>query len=135
VNLEANLGDEVSEKSPMIERLQGIASVLLKLRIPILLLALTSGVLFVASVLQMEGDRNSMLLPSLAGFCWAALLFAFAHLFAAIPERPRPSHGLLKRWSLEFRRFLMTVMAILMLVLTVTVVILTWQLLRTNFMS
>lgn len=132
---EAYLSDDSPEKSPMIERLQRIASILMRLQPLIIILGLAFLALFAYSLLQFEGDRNSALLPAIAGFCWANLLFAFGRLFNQIPERPQAGHGFWRRWDLRFRRTLMTGMAILMLLLTLAVLLLSYQLLRTNFMS
>jgi len=129
------LSDDSPEKSPMIERLQRIASLLMRLQPLIVLLGLAFIGLFAYSLLQFEGDRNSAMLPAIAGFCWSILLFAIARLFSRVPERPQASHGFWRRWDLRFRRALMTVMAILMLLLTLAVLVLSYQLLRTNFMG
>lgn len=129
------MSDDSPEKSPMIERLQRIASLLMRLQPLIILLGLIFLAMFAYSLLQFEGDRNSTMLPAIAGFCWAILLFAFARLFSRVPERPQASHGFWRRLNLRFRRGLMTVMAFFMLVLTLAVLLLSYQLLRTNFMG
>lgn len=125
--------DDLPEKSPMIERLQRIASVLLRVQALILLSGLVFMGLFAWGLFQLESDRNTLMLPALAGFCWSLLLFAFARLFNEVPERPQSTQRLGRRWSLKIRRALMSVMAVLMLLLTLAVIVLSYQLLRTNF--
>ncbi len=127
--------EELPEKSPMIERLQRIASVLLRVQALVVTLSGLFLLLFIYGLFQFEGDRNTVMLPAIAGFCWSLLLFAFARLFHVLPERPQRRHGFLQRWNLTIRRALMCVMAVLMLVLTVAVLVLSYQLLRTNFMG
>lgn len=117
----------------MIERLQRIASLLSRLRLPILLLTLLFAGLFVVDLYRQDSADSALMLPALVGFFWSALLYSYAHLFAQLPDRPRPEHGFWQRLNLRFRRLLMTIMALLMFVLTLAVVVLSYQLLRTHF--
>jgi len=126
---------DAGEKRPMIERLQRIASVLLYLQIPLLLLAVGFAGLFVYSLFQFQGDSGSFMLPAIAGFCWAVLLFSFAKLFAELPSPPDEDDGLLRHWSFKLRRTAMSAMALVMLTLTGAVLLLSWQLIRTYFMD
>lgn len=130
-----NVPDEVTEKPPMIERLQRIASLLSGLRLPILLLAMLFLGLFVFSLFQQGTDRESAMLPALVGFLWAVLLYSFSRLFAEVPERPQPQHGWRQRLSLRLRRWLMSIIAILVILLTLAVLVLSWQLLRTSVLA
>jgi hypothetical protein len=124
-----------SEKPPMIERLQRIASVLLRLQILLILLAVLFAGLFVYSLFQFQGDSGSYMLPAVAGLCWAMLMLSFAHLFAELPAPAAQEDGLLRRWSYKLRRTAMTAMALVMLGLTGAVMLLSWQLIRTWFMD
>ena len=119
----------------MIERLQRIASVLLRLQIPLTVLAVMFAGLFVYSLFQFQDEGSSFMLPAIAGFCWALLLISFAHLFAELPASPSADDGLVTRWSLKLRRTAMTAMALVMLALTGAVLLLSWQLIRTYFMT
>lgn len=119
----------------MIERLQRIASLLLRLRLLFVILGVLFAGLFVYSLFQFQGDSGSYMLPAIAGFCWAMLLLSFAHLFAELPASPSDQDGMLTRWSSKLRRSLMTGMALVMLGLTGAVLLLSWQLIRTWFMD
>lgn len=119
----------------MIERLQLIASFLQRLQTLLLVLLLLFAGLFAFSLFQYQGDSGSLMLPAIVGFCWALLLIAFARIFAEIPERPGRQHGWLRRLGLRFRRGMMTIMAVLILALSLAVLILSYQLLRTYFMT
>ena len=119
----------------MIERLQRIASLLLRLQLLFILLGIVFAALFVYSLFQFQGDSGSYMLPAIAGFSWAMLLISFAHLFANVPASPGEQDAMLTRWSLKLRRTLMTLMALVMLGLTGAVLLLSWQLIRTWFMD
>lgn len=118
----------------MIERLQLIASFLGRLIPLIVVLAVCCAVLFAYSLFQFRGQNNTFMLPALAGFCWLLLLYSYARLFARIPEKPGPGQGFFRRLSLRFRRALMTVLALLMLLLGLAVLVLSYQLVRTWLM-
>ena len=119
----------------MIERLQGIASFLSRLRPLILLLAAVFAGLFVFSLLQQGNDRDPVMLPALAAFLWAVLLHSFANLFARVPERPQAHHAWQKRLSLRIRRWAMSIIAIMVMLLTLAVLVLSYQLIRTSLMA
>lgn len=115
----------------MIERLQRIASFLARIRLLILGLGLGFLGLFVASLFSAAGVGNdALMMPAIAGFCWAGLLLSYSLLFAELPEQPGPQHGFLRRISLRLRRALMSLLALLMLGLTGVVVVLSYQMLR-----
>lgn len=118
----------------MIERLQRIASFLARLRPLILLLGLGFVGLFVVSLFGLGGVRNdALMMPAIAGFCWAALLLSVSHLFATVPERPTPQHRFGQRLLLRLRRAAVIFIALVMAVLTVTVLLLSYQMLRLFF--
>jgi len=115
----------------MIERLQRIASFLARLEPLILLLGLGFLSLFVASLFGLGGVRNdALMMPAIAGFCWAALLFSVARLFAAVPEKPTPQHSFGRRLALRLRRAAVAFVALAMAALTGTVLVLSYQMLR-----
>lgn len=119
----------------MIERLHLIASILARIQGLILGLAILFAGLFVYSLFQFRADGDSLMMPAIAGFCWAAVLYACARLFARIPEKPGPHHGFTRRLSLRLRRAAMGLMAIIMLALTLMVLVVSYQLIRTWFMN
>ncbi|MCI5106211.1 MAG: hypothetical protein MRY76_05845 [Pseudomonadales bacterium] len=119
----------------MIERLQLIASFLARHQGVILFLVLAFAALFAYSLFQFQGDGDSLMMPALAGFCWALTLLAYARLFAEIPEKPGKHHGFLQRQSLRLRRAAMQLLALLLILVGLAVLVLSYQLLRTWSMN
>jgi hypothetical protein len=119
----------------MIERLQLIASFLARHQGLILLLLVAFAALFTYSLFQFRGDGDSLMMPALAGICWALTLLAYARLFAQIPEKPDKQHGFLRRQSLRLRRAAMHVLALMLILVGLAVLVLSYQLLRTWFMN
>jgi hypothetical protein len=115
----------------MIERLQLIATFLGRIQPLIIVLGLVCLLLFLLGLFQAGGvTDDELMLPALAGFCWAVLLFSCARLFRHVPAVPAPGAGIRTRLSIRLRRGLLWLLAIALLVVGLAVLVLTWQLLR-----
>ena len=115
----------------MIERLQRIASLLNRLRALIVLLAAGFLLLLVAALFEIAGvSYDALLVPAVIGFAWSATLYSFSGLFARVPERPGPGTPLLRRLRISSQRAMIWVLAILMLALTIALLMLSSQMLR-----
>ncbi|MDA1370837.1 MAG: hypothetical protein O2971_08775 [Proteobacteria bacterium] len=120
----------------MIERLQTIASFLSRFRVLIYLLGLVFVGLFLLSLFEVStAAEYDLLIPSIVGFCWALTLYCFSTLFISVPQRPDPKAKFWARWRSKFKRGLFWELAILLLLLTAAVLILSFQLLRTWMMA
>lgn len=118
----------------MIERLQRIASLLVRFRLPIIILGGCCLVLLVLSVIEdpwLQDDR--LLMPSLLGFCWALMLFSTGEIFQTLPEQATVDTGWRRRLALRFRRFFLSLLGLLTLVSTAALLVLSYQLLRVWF--
>lgn len=115
----------------MIERLQRIATFLERLR---LLIAIIAGLSIVFVLLSLVENPwladDELLIPSILGFCWAATLYSISMLFAVVPEKPKAEAGLRDRLSYKLRSAGLWVLALLIVTLTLSVVVLSFQLLR-----
>jgi len=115
----------------MIERLQRIASLLVRFRLPIIILGGCCLVLLVLSVIEdpwLEDDR--LLMPSLLGFCWALMLYSTGEIFQTLPEQATADTGWRRRLALRVRRLILSLLGLLMLVSTAALLVLSYQLLR-----
>lgn len=120
----------------MIERLQLIASFLHRIR----LLIIGAGLLFLlAFSLSLFGaggfNSSEHLIPALVGFVWAVTGYSCANVFLHVPPPPAADCGFLERWRIKLRRGFYWILALLMLGLTISVVILSYELLRTWSMA
>ncbi len=116
----------------MIERLQQIASYLQKFRPILMLLALGFLFLFVAALFEL-GDvpYDAYSVPAVVGFIWAVALLSIGGLFARVPPRPARHMPLLRRLKVRLLRAAVYCIAVVMLVLTGALFMLSSQLLRT----
>lgn len=115
----------------MIERLQRIASLLVRFRLPIIILGGCCLVLLVLSVIEdpwLQDDR--LLMPSLLGFCWALMLYSTGEIFQTLPEQVTADTGWRRRLALRIRRLFLSLLGLLMLVSTAALLVLSYQLLR-----
>lgn len=120
----------------MIERLQRIASVLARIEWLLLVLCLAFIGLFIYSLAQTgDTEAEALMMPAMVGFCWSALLICIARLFIRIPEQPGKQHGFWRRTVLRFQRSMAGLLAILVIALTLTVVVFSYQFLRLFFMA
>jgi len=120
----------------MIERLQRIATTLRRFRLLILVLGIVSAGVFSLSLFQNPWlDGDVWLIPSLVALCWSLTLLSLTLLFINIPPRAEKSDGWRKRLSVFIRRGLLWDLALLFVILSLTVLLLSYQLLRTWFMA
>lgn len=118
----------------MIERLQRIATFLRPLRLLIFVIGGFSIVVLLLSLFEnpwLIGDR--LLIPSILGFCWSATLYSISKLFAVVPGKPNAGAGFRDRLSIRLRRGGLWILAVLTVGLTIAVVVLSFELLRTWF--
>lgn len=119
----------------MLERLQRIAFLLRPLRWLLLLIA--AGALVLAGVSLMDSDwsQGDTTIPALLVFSWAITLYSFAGLFAFHPPLPESGAPWRARMSFQIRRGALWCLALVMLAMSLALVVLTWQLMRTWFVS
>lgn len=118
----------------MIERLQRIATFLDRLRLLIFVIGGFSLVVVLLSLLEtpwLKGDE--LLIPSILGFCWAATFYSISKLFVVVPGEPGSAAGFRDRLSARLRRGVLWVLGALMIALTISVMVLSYQLLRAWF--
>lgn len=75
----------------------------------------------------MELERK--LIPTILLSCWCLLVFTLISLFRANPPVVDRSQGFFLRQKIRFRRFLRNIIAVLFLVLTAALLILSYRLL------
>lgn len=117
----------------MIERLQRIATRLASIKPLLLLLGFLSLAAMLASGLDpawIDGERY--LIPSIIVFCWAGALYAIAELFLHVPPILPRSEPWRARLSVRLRRTGLWLLAGLMVILSLALVYLTWQLIRSQ---
>lgn len=115
----------------MIERLQRIATILVRFRLPIFVLAGFSLLVLVLSVLDNPLlDNDDLLMPAIMGFCWALLLYSTGELFQGVGENAAPATTFRGRMAQRIRRGLLWVLVILTILTAVALFILSYQLMR-----
>ncbi len=120
----------------MIERLQGIARTIQKLRWILGLLALAAVAAVFASLVAnpwLADDR--WLMPGVVALCWSLALLSFGRMFESVPPaatRDMPWH---RRLARKMQRGLLWLLGLAMIGLSVAVLLLSWQLLRVWMMS
>ena len=122
-------------KAPMIERLQKFAKVLSRIRYILLLLAGACAVLVLLSLIDnpwLSDDR--WLLYSFMGFLWVLMLYTVSQVFARLPPPVESAENWRQRLSYRLHRGMMWLMAMLFLSLSVSLILLSYQLLRVSFM-
>lgn len=115
----------------MIERLQRIATLLARFRLPIFVLAGFSLIVLGLSVIEnpwLNGD--DLLMPSILGFCWALMLYSVSALFQHIPDQPGEEDGIRRRTSLRLRRLMLWLIGLLTLISIGGLIVLSYQLMR-----
>ena len=115
----------------MIERLQRIATVLARFRLPLFVLAGFSLVVLVLSVLDnplLDNDR--LLMPAILGFCWALMLYSTGELFQEIPGKAGSEATFHRRMGVRVRRGILWVLGILTIAGAAGLLILSYQLTR-----
>lgn len=122
-------------KAPMIERLQKFAKVLSRIRYILLLLAGACAVLVLLSLIDnpwLSDDR--WLLYSFMGFLWVLMLYTASQVFPRLPPAVASAENWRQRLSYRLHRGMMWLMAMLFLSLSVSLILLSYQLLRVSFM-
>lgn len=115
----------------MIERLQRIATILARFRLPIFILAGFSLLVLILSVLDNPLlDDDTLLMPAILGFCWALMLYSTAELFQAVPDRADAEEALRRRIQVRIRRGILWILAVLTLVSSAALFVLSYQILR-----
>lgn len=115
----------------MIDRLQRIATFLNRLLPLILLLGVASLVLLLLSVFEATWpghDRHTI--PSLLGFCWALSLISLSSLFSHVPPPAEKGMGMRLRFSIQLRRGLLWFFGLMIVGLGLSLLVLSFQLLR-----
>ena len=119
----------------MLERLQTIAKVFSRLK-PLLLLIAFAGLMgFGLSLFEspvLEGRQ--LMMPSLVILFWATASVCFAVLFENIPPASNPEAGYRQRWSVTLRRGGYWLLGSFMILLSLSLVVRSYQLIRTWFM-
>lgn len=120
----------------MIERLQRIATFLAHFRHGIVILSVLFLAIILMSVFELEpASKYELLMPSLAAFLWTLILYCFSVFFVASPISPGKGASIRQRLSFVLRRGGIWILAVLMLILSSALLILTYELLRTWFMN
>ena len=115
----------------MIERLQRIATILARFRLPLFVLAGFSLVVLVLSVLDnplLDNDR--LLKPAILGFCWALMLYSTGELFQEIPDKAGSEATFRRRMGVRVRRAILWILGLLTIVSAAGLLILSYQLMR-----
>jgi len=115
----------------MIERLQRIATILARFRLPLFVLAGFSLVVLVLSVLDNPLLNNDgLLMPAILGFCWALMLYSTGELFQEIPDKAGSEATFHRRIGVRVRRGIFWILGLLTIVSVVGLLILSYQLMR-----
>ncbi|MBL6904814.1 MAG: hypothetical protein ISR27_04710 [Pseudomonadales bacterium] len=115
----------------MIERLQRIATILVRFRLPIFVLAGFSSVIIVLSLLENPWlDGDSLLMPSILGLCWALMFYSTGELFQGVPDKAAAEDAFRRRAGVRVRRVLLWILGILTIISAVALLLLSYQLLR-----
>jgi len=102
------------------------------------LLLIAMGALALAGVSLLDSDWSQddpRTIPALLVFSWAITLYSFAGLFAFPPSHPESGAPLRSLLSLRIRRGALWCLALVMLAMSLALVVLTWQLLRTWYVG
>lgn len=115
----------------MIERLQRIATHLVRFRLLFGGVAiLAAGVLILSVVDNPWRIDDSLLIPAMLCLIWAVTLLSFGKMFAHIPQRPVAGASWRVRVSYRLRRGVSWVLALMTIAMCLMVLVLTYQLLR-----
>jgi len=116
----------------MIERLEKFASQFYWLK-PILLIL--AGLSLATSLLVMlqstSVSEDVLLIPALLVFCWCCITYSVLNLFVLVPARADKNSGLWNRCKIAAIRGCYLLLATLTIILTLTLVLVSYQLIRT----
>ncbi|MEQ8954980.1 MAG: hypothetical protein RL120_12685 [Gammaproteobacteria bacterium] len=116
----------------MIDRLHSLARKLIRGRFLFISLAALSIVVLLASLLSVAGlSADVHLVPAILVFCWSATLLSFAGLLSNVPSKPDKTVRWRQRLAIRLQRFTLGMLGLLVVALSIAVLVLSWQLLRT----
>ena len=117
----------------MLERLQQFANQLRWSRIPLICLALLA-ILVAAYVAIFPGDsaNDALFIPAILLFCWSALVYGFINMFHSTPPAVDSNMKFFRRQAVRFKRILSSIIALGVLVLTLSLFILSFKLITTG---
>ncbi|MDG1025661.1 MAG: hypothetical protein P8N94_02820 [Gammaproteobacteria bacterium] len=115
----------------MIERLQRIATILVRFRLPVFVLAGFSFAIIVLSLLDNPWlDGDSLLMPAILGLCWALMLYSTGELFQNVPGKAAAEDVFRQQAAVRVRRILLWILGILTTISALALLLLSYQLLR-----
>ncbi len=118
----------------MIERLQKLAAALRHVRALLLLLAALSFAIVTLSLVDNPWIAEDIwLMPAVAALLWCLNLYSLSFLFLSVPAATDEGLNWRQRLSRKIRRSAAWVAALLFLILTGALALLTYQLLRVAF--
>ena len=124
-----------STKAPMIERLQKFAKVLSRISYILLLLAgVCAGFILLSLIDNPWLTDDRWLLHSFTGFLWLLILYILSQVFPRLPPPVESAENWRQRLSYRLRRGMMLLLAMLFISLSVSLILLSYQLLRVSFM-
>ena len=115
----------------MIERLKIFATHIQRFMPLVVLTGIISLFFAGTSLFNIDGlPGDEALIPGLVLFCWALMLYCFARLFISVPERPARGASLKLRIAVALRRGVLWLFAIATLLLSLVLVVLSYELVR-----
>ena len=131
-----SLGHEEEPRDIMIERFKRIATILKRFRLIVILCACFSFFMMLLSFFQDRWVNGEFwLIPSLLTFGWSLLFFSMGELFASAPGLPEKQASWTSKVSNAIRRAGYKILAIIALVVCLSLIILSYQLLRTWYIG
>ena len=131
-----SLGHEDEPRDIMIERFKRIATILKRFRLIVILCAFFSFFMMLLSFSQNRWLNGEFwLIPSLLAFGWFLLFFSMGELFASVPELLEKQASWTSKVSNAIRRAGYKILAIILLVVCLSLIILSYQLLRTWYIG
>ena len=131
-----SLGREEEPRGFMIERFKRIATILKRFRLIVILCAFFSFFMMLLSFSQNSWLNGEFwLIPSLLAFGWSLLFFSMGELFASVPELLEKQASWTSKVSNAIRRAGYKILAIIALVVCLSLIILSYQLLRTWYIG
>ena len=131
-----SLGHEEEPRDIMIERFKRIATILKRFRLIVILCAFFSFLMMLLSFSQNRWFNGEFwLIPSLLAFGWSLLFFSMGELFASVPELLEKQASWTSKVSNAIRRAGYKILAIILLVVCLSLIILSYQLLRTWYIG
>lgn len=115
----------------MLERLQTIAKLVSRAKWLLFLVGLVGALGFTASLFELPLlHGQQLMMPSLVALFWATTGVCFVAIFEHIPPTADPDAGIVQRWASALRRGGYRLLGGLMLLLSLSLVVLSYQLIR-----